>query len=184
MDLDRMKEYKNIMQLKSDLNNKTQFLILIYIILFSPVRLKDLADFLKSNFGLTKGALYQNLNFLLENGFIERLSDIEALKFRSENRRIIPSIFESNTKVEDMAPFGESGEHSEEDVKMLMEFALISLDKEEALTLCWNAIWFMTAIKDKIKDVEKAESVIQYFRNIRKRIIAEEIHFNGKNGKI
>jgi|GEM_PF-5974745 len=172
-----MKTYKNVIELKNDLNNKTQFLILVYIMLFSPVRLKDLADFLKSNFGLTKGAIYQNLNFLMENEFIRRLSDIEALKYRSENRRIIPSIFESTTEITDMAPFNEQAEYSEDDVKKLMELALISLNKEEALTMCWNSVWFLAAIKDYVDDKETAEDILTYFRELRRKIINDEITF-------
>lgn len=176
-----MKTYDNISDLKNDLNNKSQFLILIYIMLFTPVRLKDLADFLKSNFGLTKGAIYQNLNYLLDNNFIRRLSDIEALKFRSENRRIIPSIFENTTKIKDMEIFKESDTGDEEQVKRIMEMALISLNKEEALTMCWNSLWFMDAIKDLVGDKDEAERIANYFRVLRKDIIEEKISFNSKN---
>ncbi len=172
-----MKTYDNIHDLKSDLNNKTQFLILIYIMLFSPVRLKDLADFLKINFGLTKGAIYQNLNFLLDNEFIRRLSDIEALKYRSENRRIIPSIFESSTEVTDMGPFDEAQLTHEDNLKKLMELALISLNKEEALTMCWNALWFLAAIDDKIEDTEKTGDAVKYFRELREKITLDEVVF-------
>ncbi|MHC1609214.1 MAG: hypothetical protein ACXQS3_03225 [Candidatus Methanofastidiosia archaeon] len=173
-----MKSYNNIIELKNDLNNKTQFLILIYIMLFTPVRLKDLADFLKSNFGLTKGAIYQNLNFLMENKFIMRMSDIEALKFRSENRRIIPSIFENRTEIKDMGPFDDALMKNEENVKLLMELALISLNKEEALTMCWNTLWFLSAIKGKIYDKDKVEEISQYFRDLRKDIIEEKMIFD------
>ena len=172
-----MKTYDNILNLKIDLNNKTQFLILVYIMLFSPVRLKDLADFLKINFGLTKGAIYQNLNFLLDNEFIRRLSDIEALKYRSENRRIIPSIFESTTEVTDMGPFNEAQLTHEDNVKKLMELALISLNKEEALTMCWNALWFLAAIDEKVDDKKKTEDVVRYFRELREKITLDEVVF-------
>lgn len=172
-----MKTYDNILNLKIDLSNKTQFLILVYIMLFSPVRLKDLADFLKVNFGLTKGAIYQNLNYLLEHEFIRRLSDIEALKYRSENRRIIPSIFESLTEVNDMGPFDENDLANEENVKRLMEMALISLNKEEALTMCWNALWFLAAIDDKVADKKKTSEVVAYFRDMREKLTIDEISF-------
>jgi DNA-binding MarR family transcriptional regulator len=172
-----MKSYENILDLKIDLNNKTQFLILVYIMLFSTVRLKDLADFLKNNFGLTKGAIYQNLNFLLENGFIRRLSDIEALKYRSENRRIIPSIFESTTKVRDMSPFDEAELAKEDNVKRLMELALISINKEEALNMCWNALWFLAAIESKARQAGNTQEVISFFRKLREQITAGEITF-------
>jgi len=172
-----MKSYDNIIDLKNDLNNKTQFLILVYIILFSPVRLKDLAEFLKSNFGLTKGAIYQNLNFLVDNEFIRRLSDIEALKYRSENRRIIPSIFENTTNINDMDPFDKKNMKSEENVKKIMELALISLNKEDALTMCWNSLWFMTAMTAKIDNKKDVKYVIDFFRDLRKKIIEDEIYF-------
>lgn len=172
-----MKTYNNIMDLKNDLNNKTQFLILVYIILFSPVRLKDLADFLKSNFGLTKGAIYQNLNFLMENEFIRRLSDIEALKFRSENRRIIPSIFESTTEIENIEPFEKTDMKKEENVKQIMELALISLTKEDALTMCWNSLWFLAAIKEKVGEKKEMEEVMNFFRSLRKEIINDRVTF-------
>jgi len=172
-----MKTYENIIELKNDLNNKTQFLILVYIILFSPVRLKDLADFLKSNFGLTKGAIYQNLNFLLENEFIRRLSDIEALKYRSENRRIIPSIFESNTSINNIEPFEMDDLKKEENVKNIMELALISLTKEDALTMCWNSLWFLAAMKEKIGGKKNIENIMDFFRSLRKDIIDGEIGF-------
>ncbi|MBN1786027.1 MAG: hypothetical protein JW825_03425 [Candidatus Methanofastidiosa archaeon] len=165
------------MDLKNDLNNKTQFLILVYIILFSPVRLKDLADFLKSNFGLTKGAIYQNLNFLMENEFIRRLSDIEALKFRSENRRIIPSIFESTTEIENIEPFEKTDMKKEENVKQIMELALISLTKEDALTMCWNSLWFLAAIKEKVGEKKEMEEVMNFFRSLRKEIINDRVTF-------
>jgi hypothetical protein len=113
----------------------------------------------------------------MENEFIRRLSDIEALKYRSENRRIIPSIFESTTEITDMAPFNEQAEYSEDDVKNLMELALISLNKEEALTMCWNSVWFLAAIKDYVDDREKAEDVLTYFRELRRKIINDEIVF-------
>lgn len=172
-----MKSYDNIIDLKNDLNNKTQFLILVYIILFSPVRLKDLAEFLKSNFGLTKGAIYQNLNFLVDNEFIRRLSDIEALKYRSENRRIIPSIFENTTEINNMEPFDKNNMKSEENVKKIMELALISLNKEDALTMCWNSLWFMTAMKEKIDNEKDVDYVIDFFRDLRKKIIEDGIYF-------
>ncbi|HPR42171.1 MAG TPA: hypothetical protein PK718_06460 [Candidatus Methanofastidiosa archaeon] len=172
-----MKTYENILELKNHLNNKTQFLILVYIILFSPVRLKDLADFLKSNFGLTKGAIYQNLNFLLENGFIRRLSDIEALKYRSENRRIIPSIFENTTNIENIEPFEMDNLKKEENVKRIMEMALISLTKEDALTMCWNSLWFLAAMKDKVEENKDMEMVVNFFRNLRRDIINDKIEF-------
>jgi len=172
-----MKTYNNILDLKNDLSNKTQFLILVYIVLFSPVRLKDLADFLKSNFGLTKGAIYQNLNFLLENEFIRRLSDIEALKFRSENRRIIPSIFESTTSIENLEPFEMDDLKKEENVKNIMELALISLAKEDALTMCWNSLWFLAAMKNNVGDKKELEDVMSFFRKLRKEIIDGKIKF-------
>jgi hypothetical protein len=76
-----------------------------------------------------------------------------------------------------MGPFNEAQLANEENVKKLMELALISLNKEEALTMCWNALWFLAAIDEKVPDKQKTADVVAYFRDLREKITVDEIVF-------
>ena len=76
-----------------------------------------------------------------------------------------------------MGPFNEAQLTHEDNVKKLMELALIALNKEEALTMCWNALWFLAAIDEKVEDKKKTEDVVRYFRELREKITLDEVVF-------